>query len=88
MSYAYQGEFNDEVNADFANWLNEKLNALLQEADPVLCEYVTTMVANRKTMGEMSSDLAEFFGEKEREEFISSLEEKLTSLESAGHHTS
>lgn len=83
MSYAYQGEFNDEVNADFANWLNEKLVALLEEADPVLCEYVTTMVANRKTMGEMSSDLAEFFGENEREEFISSLERKLTSLETA-----
>ena len=83
MSYAYQGEFTDEVNSDFAGWLNEKLTALLEEADPVLCEYVTTMVANRKTMGEMSSDLAEFFGEEEREEFISSLQEKLVTLEAA-----
>ena len=83
MSYAYQGEFNEEVNANFAEWLNEKLIALQEEADPVLCEYVTTMVANRKTMGEMSSDLAEFFGEEERERFITSLEEKLLSLEAA-----
>lgn len=83
MSYAYQGEFNEDVNAKFADWLNEKLIALQDEADPVLCEYVTTMVANRKTMGEMSSDLAEFFGEDEREQFITSLEEKLLSLEVA-----
>ena len=44
------------------------------EADPVLFEYVSTMVTNRQTMEEISNDLADYFGEAECKQFIDDLQ--------------
>lgn len=70
MSYAFTGEFTEDVKTSISEWLQTQLTTLLGEADPVLIEYVTTMVVNRKNMSEMSTDLVEFFGESECAIFI------------------
>ena len=70
MSYSFKGEFTEKVSGDIQEWLQNELNSLLGEADTVLIEYVTTMVVNRKTMSEMASDLAEFFGDEDCSIFI------------------
>jgi hypothetical protein len=70
MSYSFKGEITEKISADINDWLQKELNSLLGEADTVLIEYVTTMVVNRKTMSEMASDLADFFGENDCSTFV------------------
>jgi hypothetical protein len=58
--YCFEGEWTDEDKVELKSFIAEKWQSIeAEEIDPDFEEYILLMIANKKTMAEISSEIVE-----------------------------
>ena len=70
MDFIFAEDITDTVKADISSWITAKLTEISGEANATLVEYISAMIDNKKTMGDMRTDLLDFLAESECDTFI------------------
>jgi hypothetical protein len=74
MDFVFDSEgLKEDQKIASTKWVKDKVYEIMGEQDDTFCEYITVMIANRKSMNEIASELVAFIGESDANKFALNL---------------